>query len=450
MKKHIGFECPLCHSKLSETRYLEAVGVWREQERFKASLKSKLAEAAKAKQDAKAFKAKLAADFQRQLEATRKKVSAVADRRMAKLTKSMEARIKAAERREKQGIADRRRLLGTLENLRQEAKIAEQRGERKAERNAKALVRQLETRIAQSEKASRRASRDRMRLERDFKKQIRQVEKISAEKGKAQIRLANEKVLRTVRAKDTQIERLNGQVKELHEQIRKGLTQQMEGLNFEKVLLAELKSRFKDDSIQQFGKGGDILHSIAQASKVIGAILYECKKTDKWSNNFLKQVKRDMVARRADYGVVVTFALPKSARGFLVRSGVSFVHPYGAVHLADMLRTTLVELNNAKLSPGKVQQKLKDLMVYIQGTRFKGSIRQVIGETEELVQAMGREMQEHKRFWRDRYTRYGNIFQAASRMKTETVEILKGKGQDRLDGQPISGFLPMPMLVQEK
>jgi hypothetical protein len=115
-----------------------------------------------------------------------------------------------------------------------------------------------------------------------------------------------------------------------------------------------------------------------------------------------------------------------------------------------MLRTTLVELNNAKLSPGKVEQKLKDLMVYIQGTRFKGSIRQVIGETEELVQAMGREMQEHKRFWRDRYTRYGNIFQAASRMKTETVEILKGKGQDRLETQPVSGFLPMPMLAQEK
>lgn len=450
MSTQAKFECPLCHSRLSELKYLNVLGVWQEQERFKASLKTRLAEAAKAKNEAKALKSRLALQFERQLEAIRKRTAAETNRRVSKLTKSMEARIGAAERRERHAATERRRLLASLERLRHEAKVAEKRGELKAERNARALVRRLETQISQSRAASRQSERDKAKLSRDFRGQIRRVQIVAAEKGKAEIRKANDKVLKTVRAKEAQIEHLSAQNKNLHDQIRRGVTQQVEGLNFEKVLATELRSRFRGDSIQQFGKGGDILHSIHQGSKVIGAILYECKKTDKWSNNFLKQVKRDMVAREADYGVVVTFALPRSARGFLVRSGVSFIHPYGAMHLADVLRTTLVELNNAKLSPGKVEQKLKDLMVYVQGTRFKGALRQVIGETQELVEAMKREMLEHRKFWLERHARYRSINQSASRVKTETVEILKGKGPERLLGQAASDFLPMPMLSLEK
>lgn len=376
----------------------------------------------------------------------RKQLTTAADRRVAKLSRSMEARLAAADRREERAQADRRRLLASLERLRSEARAAEKRGEQKAERSARALIRQMERRIAQSEAASRQAERSKSALQRDFKRQMLQAKRSAAEQGRAEIRKAQERVLKTVRAKDSQIENLNNQVKELHEQIRKGVTQQLDGFHFEKTLAQELVGRFKDDHVQCFGKGGDILHTVRVNGSAAGAILYECKKTDKWSNGFLKQVKKDMAARRANYGVVVTFALPKSARGFLVRSGVSFVHPYGALHLADVLRGSLIELYDGQASPRKLDKRLKALMLYIQGNRFKGAMRQIVGETEELVQAMGNEMLAHKRFWKDRYTRYGSIFQAASRVRTESLEVLKGR--ESSDSAPGNGFLPMPTLVQ--
>lgn len=441
----VRFECPLCHSALSQSRYLQVVGVWRERERFKASLKSKLAAVAKAKQDAKALRSRLMVQFQRQAVLLRKQLAAAADLRIARLSKSMDARLADARRREERAQADRSQLLSSLERLRGEARRAEKRGERKAERNARTLIRQMERRIAQSELANRRAERSKIALQRDFKRQVLQAKRSAAQEGRAEIQKANERVLKTVHAKDSQIENLNRQVKDLHEQIRKGVTQQVDGLHFEKTLAQELINRFRDDHVQSFGKIGDILHTVKVDGNAAGAILYECKKTDKWSNGFLKQVKRDMATRRANYGVVVTFALPKTARGFLVRSGVSFVHPYGALHLADVLRNSLVELHDGSTTPRKLDKRLKALMLYIQGNRFKGSMRQIIGETEELVQAMGNEMQAHKRFWRDRYARYGSIFHAASRVRAESLEALKGReGSDSVE---IAGFLPMPTLL---
>ena len=89
-------------------------------------------------------------------------------------------------------------------------------------------------------------------------------------------------------------------------------------------------------------------------------------------------------------------------------------------------------------------------MVYIQGNHFKGAMRQIISETEELAQAMNHEVRTHKKFWTDRYTRYSNIFRSASKVRTETVEILKGKGLAQIDKSTIIKLIPIPILGQDK
>lgn len=435
-------ECPLCHSKLSEARYLEVVGVWQEQEKFKETLKRRLAEVDKAKREAAATKVKLAAKYQKQLDAEREKTN----KRIAQLTRQMNIQIQAAGRRERRADEDRRRLVSTLEKVRKEAIAAEKRGEKKAEKNSRKLMRQLESRIAESQKESQRARKEMAAMQRDFTGRIRDVKKAALKEGAAKIKKANERVLKTVKDKDSKIESLNKEIKQLHERIRKGITQQQEGFNFEKELAAELSKRFRGDTVKIYGKGGDILQTVREAGRDIGSIIYECKKSENWQNSFLLQVKKDMASRGANYGVVVTFALPKSQRGFMVRSGVCFVHPYGALYLADMLRTAIIEAHKTKVSPGKVEQRLKDLMFYIQGNRFKGAIRQIVGETEELVQAMKNEIQGHRRYWNDRYVRYKNIHDTASKVRSETVCILKGDGSDQIERQNIAGFLPMPVL----
>ncbi len=140
MAKKTIYECPLCHSKLPEARYLEVLGLWQEQERFKASLRVQLAAVAKAKEAAKALKGKLESKHRVQLEIIRKKFERAAERRIEKLSRSMDARLHAAEHRERAAATDRAKLLANLDQLRRESKDAEKRGEKRAERNAKGLI----------------------------------------------------------------------------------------------------------------------------------------------------------------------------------------------------------------------------------------------------------------------------------------------------------------------
>jgi hypothetical protein len=263
-------------------------------------------------------------------------------------------------------------------------------------------------------------------MKREATVRIREAERIAEVRGSEKARKAQSQVLKTVQAKEAKIDRLNAQVRDLQEKVRKGVTQQRDGLDFEKLLLAELRRRFKQDKIEPFGKAGDILHTILDHGQDCGSILYECKKTDKWSNGFLKQARRDMGKRQADFGVVVTFALPRSSRDFMVRPGVMFVHPYGAVYLADTLRTGLIEGHAAKSSPKRMRKQFAAIVAYIQGPRFKAAMGEIIGEVRELVAAMKKEKAEHKRHWIERYARYGTIYSAAARVKQDTTTRFKG------------------------
>ena len=59
-------------------------------------------------------------------------------------------------------------------------------------------------------------------------------------------------------------------------------------------------------------------------------------------------------------------------------------------------------------------------------------------------------LNDNARRWGDRYTRYINIYDTASKVRSEIVGILKGDGSGQIDKQVIAGFLPMPALEHGK
>jgi hypothetical protein len=100
-------------------------------------------------------------------------------------------------------------------------------------------------------------------------------------------------------------------------------------------------------SIEPLGGAGDtdmIIH-FEQNSMEIAKVLVESKNRIAWSNSFLAQLQRDMDEKKANFGILVTAALPKDAktRGYTVadKSGIIII---ATPELAPTVALVLYEL----------------------------------------------------------------------------------------------------------
>lgn len=260
----------------------------------------------------------------------------------------------------------------------------------------------------------------------EMERQMRKAVKEALERGKAKEKARADRLSRMIQAKTQDIQNLNRKIKELQEQLKKGTTPQTEGLNFEEHLFKELGKEFPEDRIERHGKNGDIIHRVNFRSKCVGVILYECKKTTKFSSSFIDQTKRAMATRQATYGVLVTTASKKNTAGFWVEKDVLVVHPYGAVYVAKVLRRSIIEIHSLKVSKTEMEKRSKYLMDYIRSEDFKNSVNDSIYRTRCLYEMLKKEIRTHQASWQDRYTHYRTIHDNISRLELVTSNILKG------------------------
>ncbi len=195
-----------------------------------------------------------------------------------------------------------------------------------------------------------------------MQKQMKQAVKEALEKGKEKEKVRANRLSKMIQGKTQEIQNLNNKIKELQEQLKKGTTPQVEGLNLEEELVKELKKEFPEDKIEHHGKTGDIAQHINFKNKQIGIILYECKKTTKFNGAFIDQIKKAMAIRQATYGVLVTTAFKKDTAGFWVEKDILVVHPYGAIYIAKVLRHSIIEIYSLKISRIEMEKRSNRLL----------------------------------------------------------------------------------------
>ncbi|MEM5803109.1 MAG: DUF2130 domain-containing protein, partial [Candidatus Aenigmatarchaeota archaeon] len=259
-----------------------------------------------------------------------------------------------------------------------------------------------------------------------MEKQMKKAVKEAFEKGKAKEKARADRLSKMIQAKTQEIQNLNKKIKELQEQLKKGTTPQVEGLNLEEELVKELRKEFREDKIEHHGKKGDIIHRVNFKNKYVGVILYECKKTTKFNSAFVDQTKKAMVMRQATYGVLVTTASKKDTAGFWVEKDILIVHPYGAIYIAKILRKSIIEFYSLKISRLEMERRSKELMEYIKSEDFKNSVEDSIYRTKSLYEMLKKEIKSHQGIWRDRYMHYSTIHDNISRLEFITSNILKG------------------------
>jgi len=368
------FSCPLCNSSLPETQYYKIIGAWEDRQKLEKELKGKLDLA----------------------EETKKKL------------------ILEQEKIKKQ--------------LFEEKIILKKQYEQKFEEQKLDILKKAQ------EEAKKLSKKEIFELELKQKRELAKAQKEFLEKGKDHEKNRTKRLSEMLQGKMEKLEGANKKIlesdkiiKELKEQLKKGTTPQIEGLNLEEELVKELKQKFPEDEIIRKGHGGDVYHYVKYNNKRIGFIVYECKKTQVFQKSFVHQIKNDVVNCNATYGVLVTVAAEKDKVGFWVQDDILIVHPYGAVYIAEMLRKWIITLYSLNLNKRELGECARKLLEYIKSDKFKNCVEDSIDRTRQLNDLLSKEVITHKNLWEKRHEHYNQIYQNSRAIEKDSAIILRNE-----------------------
>lgn len=271
----------------------------------------------------------------------------------------------------------------------------------------------------------------RKRVEAGVKEQKLRLQKQSVELRKTQNKM--KQLQNSLRVYAEKHQKANEEIKRLKEQLKKGITPQIEGLLEEKTLLNKLQELYPEDKFIHTGKGGDIIQIVIEQKREIGKIVYECKKVKNFDKKFIEQVKNAKKLREADFAILVTNAFPSKKQYYFVEKNVIVISPVNFEPITYTLRESLVRIALLKLNNEAKEKAVQQIYDYLSGSEYQNRINEISQETLDLRDELVKEMNAHKNFWLKRYNSYKNIFNDVNHIDYK----LKGLLHNRIEGKEI-------------
>jgi len=283
----------------------------------------------------------------------------------------------------------------------------------------------------QAEKFKKREIELLKRTEIEKRKAAREAAKLAEAQGIAKgikkEKSERERMSKLIQNQTKALQSSNEKIKQLEKQLKEGKTPQTEGFDYERQVLKILAEAFPKDNIQSTGKMGDVLHRVMIGNEEAGKILYECKKTDKFQNEFIKEILRHQESAKADYAVIITHAQKKDKSKFFLEENVIIIDPLGFLDLAVVLRLSLIDIHNMKLTREEAKQKGIEILRYMQAGEFKNYMVGNIEQTRKAYELLMKEVSEHKKDWEERLKIYYTIHQNTQNVRKAIGQILTGK-----------------------
>ena len=199
-------------------------------------------------------------------------------------------------------------------------------------------------------------------------------------------------------------ERLQRRTKELQRALEKKTAHEL-GDGPERDLEADLRTAFSDDAFQRVARGelgADVLHDVRYKGATCGRIIYDCKNHKAWRTDFVTKLRSDKARHDAAAAVLVTTVFPAGARYFCVEGDICIVHPDAVVHLAGVLRRSLIALHRQGLSLQARSGKMAALYRYLGSGDFADQIKTAEGLVADLRTLDARERDAHDKVWKER------------------------------------------------
>lgn len=306
----------------------------------------------------------------------------------------------------------------------QELKNAQKEVMEEKER-ANKLLKQLETLNDEIRKLRRRDEERELEMK---KKLLDEEEKIRREA----LNKAEEEQKYLLKEKDKVIDDLKLALEEMRKKAQQG-SQQLQGEVLELDLEDQLRNSFVYDEITPIGKGvqgADVLEVVKNRDgKVAGSILWETKRAE-WTPSWIPKLKEDGRKNDATMVVLVSENLPKEIDYFKVVDGVLVSSITYAIHLASILRRSLMQIAAAKSAAEHKDENLQMLYDYIQSDAFRHRFEAFADGIKAMEEDLLAERRSMERIWKKRETQLKRMSLNTSRMFGELQGVMQNSLPD--------------------
>ncbi|MCH7837148.1 MAG: DUF2130 domain-containing protein [Chloroflexi bacterium] len=289
---------------------------------------------------------------------------------------------------------------------------AQKKAEEAAETNLKDLKAQLQEKTAEIKQARddelKLRKRERELIKKTEKAELEIVRRLTEERGTLKTEI--ESALReehdlVIKEKDTQLDRVRKQLKEATRKAE-GKSQELQGEALELELEELLRKTFPTDEIQAVKKGvrgADVIQRVrSRRGDDAGTILWESKRTKAWSATWIRKLKDDQRRENANFGVIVSEALPDTVTDFGSVDGIWVTGLRFAVGLATVVRQGLIDLAQARAALVDKSDKMDLLYNYLSGPQFKQRIEPIVESFIGMQEDLEREKRAMETAWAKR------------------------------------------------
>jgi hypothetical protein len=309
------------------------------------------------------------------------------------------------------------------------------------------ILKQKDAKLADAQKAQADLLRKQRELD-DAKRELdltiekRVQSDLAAAREKAKKEAEDEMRLKVMEAEQT-IASMQKQIEDLKRRAEQG-SQQLQGEVQELELEALLATRFPRDTIQPVPKGefgGDILHRVSgPLGQPCGTILWESKRTKKWSDGWLPKLREDQRAAKAEIAVIISQVLPKEVETFGFVEGVWVAHPRVTLPVAMSLRQTLIEVAGVRQASEGQQTKMEMVYQYLTGPRFRQRVQAIVEAFSSMRDDLDRERKAITKQWAKREEQIDRVMQATVGMYGD-LQGIAGKTLQEIEGLEFQGLL---------
>ena len=195
--------------------------------------------------------------------------------------------------------------------------------------------------------------------------------------------------------------------KKLAEEMKRKAEQgsmQLQGEVQEQALEELLAATFPFDVISEVGKGvrgADCIQTVRNhVGQECGKIIYESKRTEAFTADWIEKLKKDMLATGADIAVIVTKTMPKDLQQFGEKNGVYICTFSEARSLALVLRNAILKISESRTSQENKGEKMVAMYNYLTSHEFVGNMNAMREGFRSLRSMMQKEREDFEKNWK--------------------------------------------------
>jgi hypothetical protein len=236
-----------------------------------------------------------------------------------------------------------------------------------------------------------------------------------------------------------EVEHQMEQQRKLTEEMRRKAEQgsmQLQGEVQELLLENMLRQKFPFDIIEEVGKGvrgGDCVQIVRnQYGQECGKIIYESKRTNAFSKDWIEKLKADMRSTGCDLAVIVSQSLPKDIETFGMMDGVWICSYKEAATTALVLREQILKVHQVMQNSENKTDKISLLYSYLTSNEFSEQWKAMREGFQSMKNSIQKERDAMEKLWKMREKQLEKILLNAAHIKG-SVEGISGSSNIDFD-----------------